>query len=93
MIIPLGRTIKLNLYGHSVCTDMGTDNGKDGEKQRNTILIFGGKNSSECKDTEKEKEREEKSKALHCNKHFMRLNVVSGLVVPVSSRDEAPDNR
>jgi hypothetical protein len=69
--------MKLSLYGHSVCTDSAANKG--------SVLIFGGKESSETKEFE--------TKRALSTRHFWRLDATSGVVEPVTTRDSPPENR
>lgn len=69
--------MKLSLYGHSVCTDVATNKG--------SVLIFGGKDSSDTKEIE--------NKRALSTRHFWRLDATSGVVEPVTTKDSPPENR
>ena len=72
-----GRPMKLSLYGHSVCTDRTANTG--------SVLIFGGKESSDTKEFE--------TKRALSTRHFWRLDATSGVVEPVVTKDSPPENR
>ena len=76
----MGRTVKLNLHGHSIAVDRSHANNTD-------ILIFGGKDALDTK------EFEAKRIAATSTRHFCRLNVHTGTVFPINSRDRPPENR
>ena len=75
---PSGRPLRLNLHGHSIAVDRSTAKATD-------ILIFGGKDALDNKDFEVKKKTN--------SSHFCKLNIITGVAVPVVTKNMPPENR
>jgi hypothetical protein len=75
----IGRSIKLNLHGHSVAAERS-----DGRPSTN-IFIFGGKDVVETTLSD--------TKRSSLNRYFWRLDIATGVVNPILTKDLPPDNR
>eukprot|EP00596_Hydrurales_sp_CCMP1899_P005037 CAMPEP_0119037638 /NCGR_PEP_ID=MMETSP1177-20130426/6124_1 /TAXON_ID=2985 /ORGANISM="Ochromonas sp, Strain CCMP1899" /LENGTH=760 /DNA_ID=CAMNT_0006999199 /DNA_START=123 /DNA_END=2402 /DNA_ORIENTATION=- len=76
---PMGRNIKLNLHGHSIAAERS-----DG-RPSTSIFIFGGKDAVEAIQSD--------MKRSSLNRYFWRLDITTGVVNPILTKDLPPENR